>query len=89
MNRLNDIYSLNVLSFNVRGLRLETKRISIFQYLIRKKIDICFLQETHSTERDENIWRNEWGGEVKYSHGTSQARGVMILVKPGFDFTVD
>jgi exonuclease III len=89
MARVDDIYRLSLLSFNVRGLRMETKRISIFQYIIRKNIDICFLQETHSKESDENIWKNEWGGEVFFSHGTSQARGVMVLVRPGFDMKVD
>ena len=83
-----DIYNINLLSFNVRGLRMETKRISIFQYIIRKKIDICFLQETHSKECDENKWRNEWGGEMYFSHGTSQARGVSVLFRSGFDMKV-
>ena len=29
--------------------------------------DILFLQETHSTEKIEHIWRNEWFGTVIYS----------------------
>ncbi len=88
LNRGVDIYRFNLLSLNVRGLRMETKRISIFQYIKRKNIDVCFLQETHSKEIDENIWRNEWGGEIYFSHGTNQARGVMILVRSGLDMTL-
>lgn len=79
MAGVEDTYRLNLLSFNVRGLHMETKIIPIFQYIIRKNIDICFLQETRSKESDENIWKNEWGGEVFFSHGTNQARGVMVL----------
>lgn len=88
-NTNDEVYVLNLLSFNVRGIRQEIKRHSIYQYIKKKNIDICFLQETHSTDKDENQWKNEWGGEVYYSHGTSQARGVMVLVRPGFDLKVD
>ena len=37
------------------------------------------LQETHITSDVQKIWRNEWGGEVKFSEGVSNSRGVMIL----------
>ena len=47
------------------------------------------MQETHSTEEDEEIWKNEWGGTCIYSHGTSSSRGVLIAVKPGFRGTVE
>ena len=39
------------------------------------------LQETHSTEDDEQVWTNEWGGYVWFSHGSSTSRGVAILIK--------
>jgi exonuclease III len=46
-----------------------------------KSIDVCLLQETHSTDRDEATWRNEWGGDILYSHGGHDSRGVMIIIK--------
>ena len=29
---------------------------------------------------DEAVWRNEWGGEIYFSHGTSHSKGVCILI---------
>ena len=73
---------LRIITLNVRGLRNENKRRSIFNYY-RKRADIICLQETHSTEVDEKCWRNEWGGIMLFSHGESNARGVAILVCKG------
>ena len=58
----------------------EQKRSTIFGYL-RKRADIICLQETHSSVEDEALWRNQWGGLVFFSHGNTQSRGVMILIK--------
>jgi hypothetical protein len=44
------------------------------------------LQETHGTAKDENLWKNQWGGDIYFSHGASNARGTMILVEPKLDF---
>lgn len=43
------------------------------------------MQETYSTAEVEHRWKNEWGGQVFYSHGTPHSRGVMVLIRPGFD----
>ena len=42
------------------------------------------LQEVHSEPSVEKCWQNEWGGKIVYSHGTSQARGVMTLFNRKF-----
>ena len=49
----------DVLSLNVRGIRDQIKRRSIFSYLKDPKANIYFLQETYSERADENIWRDE------------------------------
>ena len=38
------------------------------------------LQETHSDPNCEKIWKNEWGGEIIFSHGTTSARGIAVLI---------
>ena len=43
-----------------------------------KEGEIVCLQETHSTPEDEKQWKEECEGEVFFSHGASNARGVMI-----------
>ena len=49
---------LNILSFNVRGLRDFNKRKEIYQYVKCKNCQIVMLQETHSTPEDEIDWKN-------------------------------
>ena len=39
--------SLNVGSFNVRGMKDKTKRRAVYDFLESKRILICFLQEVH------------------------------------------
>ena len=68
-------------TFNVNGLRDTKKRNKIFNYLHQRQINIAFLQETHSVCEDEKIWKSSWGGLVFYSHGSSESRGVAIMIK--------
>ena len=81
--------NLHILSLNVRGIRDLTKRRSIFSFLKDLKANIYFLQETYSEPNDENIWKNEWGGEIFFSHGTNHSKGVCTLVNPSFHCQVD
>ena len=55
-----------VFSLNVRGMREQTKRRSIFTYLKDQKADFYFLQETYSDASDESMWQSEWGGGVRF-----------------------
>ena len=68
----------DILSLNARGIRDQIKRRSIFSYLKDQKANIYFLQETYSERAEENIWRNEWGGELFFSHGTKHSKDVRI-----------
>ena len=35
---------------------------------------------THSCTGTEHLWHTEWGGPLYASHGTTNARGVIILL---------
>ena len=72
--------NLIIASCNVRGIREQSKRQRIFKYLKEKSFEIALLQETHSTEREENFWQTQYGGKIYYSHGTSNSKGVAILL---------
>ena len=39
------------------------------------------MQETHSVEAVISRWKNEWGALAWFAHGTSNSRGVAILIK--------
>ena len=74
---------INVLSLNVRGVREGSKRREVYRWLKRYyngNKHFVFMQETHSQTGDENIWQQEWGSKIIFSHGTNEARGVCILL---------
>ena len=71
--------SIKCLTANVKGMADKIKRKQLFNYFLKKKLDIVFIQESHSTRNVCRIWRSEWAGEIVFSHGDSNARGVAIL----------
>ena len=74
-----------MLSLNVRGLSNFKKQRSIFAWCRKPNANIIFLQETHSTHEKEKQWKSEWGAPLELAHGSSNARGVAILLQNGFD----
>ena len=74
--------SFSVMSLNVRGLRNQVKRRSIFRFLKDQNYLFYFLQETYSKPDDEIIWKSEWGSDIFFSHGSTHSRGVCILINP-------
>ena len=57
-----------------------------------KRIDVMFVQETHSTVDNESDWKRAFKGEVVLSHRSSLSGGVGILFAQSFlpfSFTVD
>ena len=76
------------MSLNVRGIRTFEKRKAVFSWLVNSDADIIFLQETYSTRDIENIWREQWKGEIFFSHGSNHSRGVLVLIKDNLDFKI-
>ena len=77
-----------LLSLNVRGLGISKKRRAVFTWCKRKKSDIILFQETHSTRETQDKWKKEWGGQIYFSHGKSNARGVAIFIRKGLDHKI-
>ena len=46
------------------------------------------LQETHTISNDENAWADDFKGQVFFSHGTSNSRGVLITYLVSKSFVV-
>ena len=78
-----------LISLNTRGISHFWKRQTIFFWLRKQKPDVVFLQETHSTKRNEAISKKEWGATLFCSHGANNVRGVAILIRNNFDCTVE
>lgn len=83
---------LNIISFNVNGLASSDGRVpkkrKLFTWLKAHQCDIAFLQETHCTDSMQQILAHEWGGDSFFSNGTSDSRGVCILIRRGLDLEV-
>lgn len=77
--------NIKMWSLNVRGLNEQKKRRSVFRWLKNNNVDVCLLQETYSSESIKHIWRNEWAGNIYWSHGGNHSRGVAILIRPKLD----
>lgn len=80
--------ALTFVTYNVNGIgspNSTLKRRKIFNFLHSIKASVIMLQETHSSPKDENFWKAEWGGNIIFNHGSSNARGVLILFNHNFD----
>ena len=80
--------SLKVLSVNCQGLGDINKRRDVFNYLRNMNHNIYCLQDTHFTLETENDIRTLWGYDCFFSTYSSNSRGVAILFKNNFEFSV-
>ena len=77
-----------ITSLNTQSCADSLKRFKLFQYL--KKIirsDIYLLQDTHTVENVESLWRILWRGQIIFSHKSSSEAGLAILVHPRSNIT--
>ena len=86
------VYSdLKFISNNVKGIQSKKKRLKIIEN-IKSKLgtnSFLFLQETHSTKEVETKWKDDFKGPVFFSHGQSNARGVLISYVGNRNFKVN
>ena len=81
--------SFNAISFNCNGLGNKGKRQKIFTFLREKlKNGFVFLQETHSVLNLEKEWKFQWGGDIYFSHGTSNSTGCAIAFSKDFSIKI-
>ena len=83
------IMVLSFSTFNCRGLQDSFKRKTVFSHFHKKKDDIIFLQETHSSAADEKFWASQWGGHSWFSSFSSNSRGVAIFIKSNHHISVN
>ena len=81
----------DLITYNVRGLRDFKNRRKLFNYLKKhsSKQGIIFLQETRSTKEVEKFMKAQWGGQIMFSHGSNDSRGVLIAFCEGLHFSVE
>ena len=81
-------HEIHIVSLNVRGLGDNTKRRQVLHWFENKNSKIVLLQETHSTTHTERLWKNEWNGDMYFSHGTGAPKGVVISFKQNVHKTI-
>ena len=73
---------MKIVSLNSRGLGNFIKRRKVFNFVKRKHhADVIFLQETHCTTKEENMWSAEFGNKILFANGTSNSKGVAIAIQ--------
>lgn len=78
---------LTILSCNVQGLNFPHKRVSLLDFLRRKKVDIAFLQESHFLQKDITRINNKYFTVLASSSYDKKTRGVMIVAKCSLNLT--
>ena len=88
MSATNDDSQVDFLSCNVWGIGNEKKREKVFNYIKKHTSSnaVIFLQETHSTKKDEMLWKLQWHGNIIFSHGSSNNKGVLIAFRYGLEY---
>ena len=74
---------INFISNNVEGFQSTNKRLKLIKYFKHKIVSngfflFFFFKKTHSTINDEIKWKDDFKGEVFYSHSKSNSCGVLI-----------
>ena len=83
-----NVVDFEILSYNVRGIGNERKRKKLFNYIKKhtsSNTTVC-LPETHSTETDVLLWKYQWHGNMIFSHGSSNQKGVLVAFRYGLEY---
>ena len=65
----------------MQGLADRVKRRTFFQYVRAQNADIVMVQETHCVQTSQKTWQNEARMKIVFSHGESNAQGIMVMFK--------
>ena len=79
-----DTGKLTLITMNVRGMGDYNKRKFLFSYFREHKAQIALVQESHNSSKINENWQVQWGGPIYNSYGTTNARGVAILLNRSF-----
>jgi len=74
--------SIQICTFNVKGLASETKRDRVLCWLNQQKFSIVLLQETHPSSHNDDMekWSSKWDGKCYLSGNSTNSLGVGILI---------
>ena len=69
---MNNTNCLTFITNNIKGIENNSKRLFVAEYSKNElgNNEILFLQQTHFTFNNENIWKNDFNIPVFYAYGT-------------------
>ena len=72
--------SLSFITNNVKGIQSYKKRLKLTQYFKEKigSTGVLFIQETHSSSKVEQKWKENFKGHVFFSHRKTNCCGVLV-----------
>ena len=79
------ITSFKLLSMNVRGIRNNKKRKSLFYQFKKDGYAIVGIQDTHLTFDDKETIKSEWGDNFHMVEGTNRSKGLLTLYSKDID----
>jgi exonuclease III len=80
--------TIKICSYNVRGINGDTKRRDVLEYLKKMNTNIYCIQDIHCGKQQTNNFESDWEGEMIISSGTSNSRGVAILLSKNFEYNI-
>ena len=80
----NSDIKLKAISLNVRGLRNNKKRKTLFHKFKKNDYDIVCLQETYLLKNDINLIKKDWGSLFHIVEGTKRSKGLLTLFNSKF-----
>ena len=71
--------SLSFITNNVKQIQSYKQRLKLIQYFKEKigSTGVLFLQETHSSSKVEQKWKEDFKGHVFFSHRKTDSCGVL------------
>lgn len=85
---LSGMHRMRMGSLNINRGRDQQRRAVISEMVLQKRLNVVFLQETHSDKDNEIDWGLWWKGQYVLSHGTNFSAGVAILFSSGLDINI-
>ena len=77
---------LSIITLNVNGLKVPTKRQRLAEWIQEQDHYICCLQETHLKTRDTYRLKVKGWKKIFHTNGHQKKAGVAILITDKIDF---
>ena len=80
---------LSIITLNVNGLNVPTKRQKMAEWMQKQDPYICCLQETHLKTRDTYRLKVKGWKKIFHTNGDQKETGVTILISDKIDFKIN